>query len=76
MATPVNKTGLNATVNHERKELRDRKKSYQLIDDCTLGQDAIKKRTTVYLPQPNADDESDEKSPLLLIIEDCKQIKS
>ena len=54
---------ITATQSHgvatERKELRDRKADYQLIADCADGERAVKKRTTTYLPMPNADDESE-----------------
>lgn len=43
----------------KRKELRDRETDYKLIEDCVAGQRAIKKKGILYLPMPNADDESD-----------------
>lgn len=54
---------ITATHSHgaatERKELRDRKADYQLIADCADGERAVKKRSTIHLPMPNADDQSE-----------------
>lgn len=46
-------------VNYERKELRDRKRDYELIDDCITGERAVKFRKTRYLPKPNPEDISE-----------------
>lgn len=47
-------------VEYVRPEVEMMRKKYELITDCMSGQDAIKKRTTHYLPMPNAHDKSTE----------------
>ena len=49
-----------ANVAFVRKDLKIFLKIYKLIRDCLLGENQVKKRTTDYLPRPNADDVSDE----------------
>lgn len=49
---------LGTGVQAPRREYRDMLLQYQRISDCEMGQDQIKKRTTRYLPAPNASDES------------------
>lgn len=43
-----------------RKDLKSVLPLYYLIRDCIDGEDKVKKAKTKYLPQPNAEDESDE----------------
>lgn len=47
-------------VSSVRKELREKLKQYELIDDCLAGEQQVKYRQTKYLPKPNADDTSPE----------------
>ena len=47
-------------VTSVRKELRERIKQYDLIDDCLAGEQQVKYRQTKYLPMPNPDDTSKE----------------
>lgn len=47
-------------VTSVRKELRERIKQYDLIDDCLAGEQQVKFRQTKYLPMPNPDDTSKE----------------
>lgn len=47
-------------VSSVRKELREKLKQYELIDDCLAGEQQVKYRQTKYLPMPNPDDTSPE----------------
>lgn len=47
-------------VSFIRSELATVLERYSVIKDCLVGQDAIKKRRTRYLPMPNESDKSDE----------------
>ena len=47
-------------VTSVRKELREKLKHYELIDDCLAGEMQVKYRQTKYLPMPNPDDTSKE----------------
>lgn len=47
-------------VSSIRKELRERLKQYELIEDCLAGEQQVKHRQTKYLPMPNAADKSPE----------------
>lgn len=47
-------------VSSVRKELREKLKQYELIDDCLAGEQQVKFRQTKYLPKPNPDDTSPE----------------
>jgi hypothetical protein len=47
-------------VTSVRKELREKVKHYDLIDDCLAGEMQVKYRQTKYLPMPNPDDTSKE----------------
>jgi len=47
-------------VNFTRPELVLNFEKYEIIRDCLAGQEAIKKRGTKYLPQPNASDKTEE----------------
>lgn len=47
-------------VSSVRKELREKLKQYELIDDCLAGELQVKYRQTKYLPMPNPDDQSPE----------------
>jgi len=50
-----NQTG----VGHQRNEFRDMALDYRLIQDCLSGQRHVKQRGVVYLPKPDAQDESE-----------------
>src|SRR3990172_9992050 len=45
-------------INYRHAEYRLMEKKWALIADCIDGQDAVKGKTTVYLPKPNASDTS------------------
>ncbi len=47
-------------VAFKRKELKYLLKQYTLIEDCLEGEEKVKSRGVSYLPQPNAEDESEE----------------
>ncbi|QJD54504.1 portal protein [Sphingomonas phage Kharn] len=47
-------------VSSVRKELREKLKQYELIDDCLAGEQQVKYRQTKYLPMPNASDTTPE----------------
>ena len=47
-------------VQYTRPELRGVLSKYRRIADCIAGEDAVKARRELYLPRPNASDESDE----------------
>ncbi|MCP4700457.1 MAG: DUF4055 domain-containing protein [Gammaproteobacteria bacterium] len=45
-------------VTFEREEYKRNVKRWQLVEDCTEGQAAVKSRKEVYLPRPNPGDKS------------------
>lgn len=47
-------------VSSVRKELREKLKQYEIIEDCLAGEQQVKYRQTKYLPMPNAADTSPE----------------
>lgn len=47
-------------IDYTREEYNKLKPVYDLIEDCVLGQEAIKAKTDFYLPRPDAADESKE----------------
>lgn len=53
-------SALSPQVDFVRDEITALKPRYDLVRDCVAGQEKIKERKTVYLPQPNAEDESEE----------------
>lgn len=66
MATPVTPIASTTAsqfadspnVDYMLPELAAMLPKYELIRDCLAGQEAVKKRRTVYLPKPNPDDRS------------------
>lgn len=47
-------------IDYTREEYNKLKPVYDLIEDCVLGQEAIKAKTDFYLPRPDAADKSEE----------------
>lgn len=52
-----------AKVNYVRKELKEALKRYVIIRDCLKGEQQIKSKTTVYLPVPSSEEDSNVSSP-------------
>ncbi len=60
LISPTTPTPKQPNIGYVRSEVNAMTSRWELVEDCLAGQDAVKSKQTLYLPQPNAADTSTE----------------